>query len=106
MAVRSLVLPTRLRALCRCPFCAFRTLYRLEDFPPMNRDFLWRFKAKSYFVSLDIHDGNDDVVVDDDALVFLAGQDKHGNVIRYGPTGIKSPVELESVRGLRKNSLN
>jgi hypothetical protein len=72
----------------------------------MNRDFLRCLNAKPYPASLVVHDGNDDVLVDDDAFVFLAGQDKHGNVICYGPTGIKSPVELESVRGLRKYSLS
>jgi hypothetical protein len=46
-------------------------------FPPMYRNLAGRFDSQPNFVAAHVDDGYDDVVAYDDALVALAGKDKH-----------------------------
>ncbi len=55
-------------------FLALRPLNRIVNFSSMDGNFTWSFNAKPYFVATNFHNDDSDVVVDDDALVFLAGE--------------------------------
>jgi hypothetical protein len=50
-----------------------RFLDRLVDLPAMNRHLFGRFNAQSNLAATYFDDGDDDVLVDDDALVLLSG---------------------------------
>jgi hypothetical protein len=47
----------------------------VKDFLPMNRDFFRCIDSEADFVSSDFDDYDSDVIVDDNALVFLPGKD-------------------------------
>ncbi len=52
---------------------SFRTLYCVVDFPAVDRDVLRSVESEPYVVTSDIDHRDDDVIVDDDALVLLPG---------------------------------
>jgi len=47
-------------------------LDRIVYLPAVNRHFTWGFNSQAYLVSSDFYDNNSDIVVDNDALVFLS----------------------------------
>src|ERR1700678_1850774 len=49
----------------------------LINFLPVHRNLGGGFDAQPDFIAADIDDRNDNIVADDDALVALAGQNKH-----------------------------
>jgi len=52
-------------------------LNRLVDLSAMNSNILRRLDTEADFVPTDLDHGDRDVIVDDDALVFLAGENQH-----------------------------
>ena len=57
-------------------FTAFHVLFfspfnRIVDFSTMDWDLFGSFDAETHFVTTNFNDDNGDVVVDDDAFVFL-----------------------------------
>src|SRR5262245_14461147 len=73
---------------------------RLVHLLPVDRDVLWRDDAEPHLVTPDLHDRDDDVVVDYDALVFFPGQDEHGCVSFPGLEPIKERTRGHSTRNL------
>ena len=68
-----------------------RVLFRLNgrvNFSAVNRHFLRCFDPQADFVTTDLDDRNDDVLVDYDALVFLARQDQHDTQLSPGVAGV------------------
>src|SRR5262245_41162937 len=49
----------------------------LVNLAPMDRDILGGFNPEAHLITADLDHGNRDVVVDDDALVFLPGENQH-----------------------------
>jgi hypothetical protein len=66
----------------------------------VNRDFLRGFDPKSDFVTTDLDNRNDNVLVDYDALVFLARQDQHDTQLSSGVAGVcrEDPSSHERLR--------
>ena len=63
---------------------------RLVDLLAVDRNVLRRDDAEAHFVTTNLHDRDDNIVVDNDTLVFFPGQDKHGCVSfrkSIAPTG-------------------
>src|SRR6478672_7129272 len=71
---RSGLWTAHLGSLIRDPRLA---LNRLVDLAAMHGDVLGSLDADSHLVPADLNDGHRDIVVDDDALVFLAGENQH-----------------------------
>lgn len=49
----------------------FSPFNRVVDFSPMDRDLFGGFNAKANFIAANFHNDDGDVVIDDDAFVFL-----------------------------------
>jgi hypothetical protein len=54
-----------------------REVVPLDQFAPQNADILWRFDTNAYRVSLDLDNGDLDVVANVNYLTFLAAKDQH-----------------------------
>jgi hypothetical protein len=52
----------------------------LIDFVTMDWHFLGGLDAQSHFVAANLNNDNSDVVIDDNALVFLSGQYQHESI--------------------------
>src|SRR3954447_1029801 len=52
-------------------------LNRLVDLATVDGHILWGFDAQSHLVTADLDHSDRDVIVDDDALVLLAGENQH-----------------------------
>ena len=53
---------------------------RFVDLLAVNGNVLGSDDAEPHFVTTNLHDRDDNIVVDDDTLVFFPGQNKHGCV--------------------------
>jgi len=53
------------------------TVDRLVDFSTMNAHIFWSFDPESYLITTNLDHRDRDVVVDDDTLVLLSGENQH-----------------------------
>lgn len=57
----------------------------------MDRHLRGRLDSEAHFVASNFHDGDDDLIVDHNALILLAAQDEHtGDPFRWEGGGVEA----------------
>jgi hypothetical protein len=71
---------------------------RSVHFTAMNGDLFRGFDAQAHLITADFHNRDHNVLIDDDAFIFLARQNQHSTQLSKGVAGVRVAKPLAASR--------